>query len=49
MKPEISVIIPVYNAEKYLAATLESVLTGGFADFEIIAVNDGSTDSSLEI
>ena len=49
MKPEISVIIPVYNAEKYLAATLDSVLTGRFADFEIIAVNDGSSDTSLAI
>ena len=49
MKPKISVIIPVYNAEKYLAATLDSVLTGRFADFEIIAVNDGSSDTSLAI
>ena len=49
MKPEISVILPVYNAEKYLDKTLDSVLDGSFSDFEIVAVNDGSTDSSLEI
>ena len=45
----ISVIIPVYNAEEYLDKCLGSVLGQTFEDFEIIAVNDGSTDSSLEI
>lgn len=49
MKPEISVIIPVYNMEKYLAKCFDSVLTQDFDSFEIIAVNDGSTDKSLEI
>lgn len=49
MNPKISVIIPVYNAEKYLSAALDSVLLGSFSDFEIIAVNDGSTDGSLSI
>lgn len=49
MKPKISVILPVYNAEKYLAATLDSVLSGSFSDFEVVAVNDGSSDSSLAI
>ena len=49
MNPKISVIVPVYNAEKYLAEAIDSVLSGSFTDFEIIAVNDGSTDSSLEI
>lgn len=49
MKPKISVILPVYNAEKYLAATLDSVLSGSFSDFEVVAVNDGSSDSSLSI
>jgi glycosyltransferase EpsH len=49
MNPKISVIIPVYNAEKYLSAALDSVLLGSFSDFEIIAVNDGSCDGSLAI
>ena len=49
MKPKISVILPVYNAEKYLAATLDSVLSGSFSDFEIVAVNDGSKDISFAI
>ncbi len=44
----ISVIIPLYNKEKQIAHTLRSVLCQGFLDFEIIVVNDGSTDSSME-
>jgi len=47
--PKISIIIPVYNVERYLARCLESVLTQTFSDFEIICVNDGSTDSSAAI
>ena len=47
--PKISVIIPVYNSEKYLTKCLESVFSQSFLDFEVIAVNDGSTDSSAEI
>ena len=47
--PIISVIIPVYNAEKYLEATLESVRGQTFQDFEVICINDGSTDNSLNI
>ena len=46
---KISVIIPVYNTEKYLAECLDSVFNQDFDDFEVICVNDGSTDSSLEI
>ena len=49
MKSKISVILPVYNAEKYLSATLDSVLSSSFSDFEIVTANDGSTDSSLSI
>ncbi len=47
--PEISIIIPVYNAEKYLAHTLNSVQQQDFRDFEVIMVDDGSTDSSAGI
>ena len=47
--PEISIIIPVYNVEKYLDECLNSAVNQTFNDIEIICVNDGSTDSSLEI
>lgn len=47
--PKISVIIPVYNVEKFLERCLDSVLAQTFQDFEIICVNDGSTDRSGEI
>lgn len=49
MHPKISVIIPVYNDEKYLSTCLDSVFNQVFKDFEVICVNDGSTDSSLDI
>ncbi len=45
-KPEISIIIPVYNSEKYLGNTLESILCQSFKKFEIILVDDGSSDGS---
>lgn len=45
----ISVIIPVYNTAKYLKQCIESVLNQTYKDFEIILVNDASTDNSLEI
>ncbi|MGM3309360.1 glycosyltransferase [Anabaena sp. WFMT] len=45
----ISVVIPVYNGEKTIRETIESVLTQNFKDIEIIVINDGSNDSTLEI
>lgn len=45
----ISVIVPVYNCEQYLAACLDSILTQSHHNIEVIVVNDGSTDYSLKI
>ncbi len=47
--PEISVIIPVYNAEAYLSRCLESLIMQSFTDWEALLVDDGSTDGSLAI
>lgn len=48
-KPLFSVIIPVYNVEKYLSFCLDSVLGQTFSDYEVILIDDGSTDSSGRI
>ena len=47
--PEISVIIPMYNAEKYITECLDSVLAQTFQDYEVILVNDASTDNGRKI
>ena len=47
--PEISVIIPVYNQERYLNQCLDSVLTQSFQELEVLCIDDGSTDRSFEI
>ncbi|CAD5933497.1 putative glycosyltransferase RF_0543 [Planktothrix tepida] len=47
--PLISVIIPVFNGEKTIYYTIESVLNQTFTDFELIIINDGSTDSTLDV
>jgi len=47
--PKVSVIIPVYNVEKYLRECLDSVINQTLKDIEIICINDGSTDNSLQI
>ena len=49
MNPKISVVMSVYNGEKHLRESIESILNQTFTDFEFIIVNDGSTDNSLEI
>ncbi|MEI6352473.1 MAG: glycosyltransferase [Candidatus Nomurabacteria bacterium] len=48
-KPIISVIMPVYNGEKFLKEAIESILNQSFQDFELIIINDASTDNSLNI
>ena len=48
-KPVVSVIIPVYNGEKYLKECLDSVIRQSFSHWEMICINDGSTDGSLRI
>ena len=47
--PKVTVIMPVYNDEKYVEETIESVLNQPFQDFELLIVNDASTDGSVEI
>ena len=49
MKPEISIIVPIYNVEKYLPRCIESILAQTFTNFELILVNDGSEDDSGDI
>lgn len=47
--PKVSIVVPVYNVEKYLRECLDSLLAQKLKDIEIIVVNDGSTDSSADI
>jgi len=46
---KVSVIMPVFNSERYIREAIQSVLNQSFTDFELIIINDGSTDKSLEI
>ena len=46
MAPKISIIMPVYNAEKYLPAAIESVQKQTLSDFELVLINDGATEGS---
>ena len=47
--PKISIIVPVYNVEQYLPRCIDSILNQSFADFELLLIDDGSTDQSGEI
>lgn len=47
--PLVSIVVPAYNAQKFIATTLNCLVTQSFPDFEIIIVNDGSTDKTEEI
>ncbi len=49
MSPKVTVLMPVYNGESYLRATIESILRQTFTDFEFLIIDDGSTDSTVEI
>lgn len=49
MSPLVSIVIPIYNAEKYIQQTIDSVFKQSFEDWELILVNDGSTDNTNEI
>ena len=49
MNPKVSVVISVYNGEKYLREAIDSILDQTFKDFEFIIINDGSTDQTREI
>lgn len=47
--PKYSVVVPLYNKEKYIKDTLESVLMQNYDDYEVVVVNDGSSDSSYKV
>lgn len=48
-KPLVSIIVPVYNGEQFIAQSVESVLAQSYQHFELIIINDGSTDGSAEV
>lgn len=47
--PFFSIIIPMFNTEKYIGECLDSIMMQNFSDYEVIVVDDGSTDGSCEI
>ena len=49
MNPKVSVIIPLYNKEQWIRESIESILNQSFSDFEIVVIDDGSTDRGAEI
>ena len=46
---KISIIVPVYNGEKYFSECIQSILDQSFTDIEVVVINDGSTDGSLSL
>ena len=46
--PMLSIIIPIYNAEKTINRAINSILNQTFLDYELLLINDGSTDNSLQ-
>lgn len=49
MNPTVSIIVPIYNAENTISRCIESILNQDYTDFELLLVNDGSTDASGSI
>lgn len=49
MNPEVSIVMPAFNVERFIADSINSVLSQDFADFELIIINDGSTDNTEDI
>lgn len=49
LQPKVSIILPIYNVEKYLKECLDSILLQHFSDFEVLGIDDGSTDQSINI
>ena len=49
MKPKVSIIVPVYNAEKYIDKCITSILNSTLKEIEVILINDGSKDNSGKI
>ncbi|MFN8713360.1 MAG: glycosyltransferase family 2 protein, partial [Bacteroidota bacterium] len=47
--PTVTVVLPVYNAARFLAQTIESILAQTFTDFELLVINDGSSDASMDV
>ena len=45
----ISVIVPIYNSEKYISRCIDSILNQEYKDFELLLINDGSTDNTINI
>ena len=46
---KVSIIVPAYNVEKYLDETMESIINQDFSGYEVILINDGSKDKTLEV
>lgn len=47
--PAVSIIVPIYNVEKYIGRCVKSILNQTFKNYELLLVNDGSTDGSVNV